>query len=525
MALRSSGSRKPALEILTERKYLEDGDRSLIYHSSSDRPPSPDGAIPSRQNRMKKKLNIEESATEFPTAAEDPVEKQWGSNGGSVPVGPNPDNYGTRDNGNVNRISYVGGASFVVLEDSVCQNVCGFGELRQRNVNGGGEMETMEARADESGGEVSSAKEPFPPVLPQPMANGNVGNTLQTAVSLGWKRVMAEDPNYVYTVDKSLVKYFLEEMHHGNSLRNTTTLGSEKERERVYDTIFRLPWRCEVLISAGFIICFDSFLSLLTIMPTRVLITFWRLLTTRQFKWPSAAELCDFGCFLVLACGVIVLGQIAQAITLSTCIVSHNNALFALLVSNNFAEIKSSVFKRFSKDNIHSLAYSGELPFTHTSLWELYVPVDVILNVMEPKLTATDLDVPYTFDIIKHSFLAKFNDIKPIIYSEFLEDLCKQTLNMQTEDCKKNLTFVPLAPACVPCGVEILWHPFLDFHDLYHAHKFESDDWRGTKEACNLRICSVAYFREFKSTYEVRKEKPKPKFGGGYGSAGVLYGR
>ncbi|KAA3462747.1 Transmembrane anterior posterior transformation 1 [Gossypium australe] len=52
-------------------------------------------------------------------------------------------------------------------------------------------------------------------------------------------------------------------------------------------------------------------------------------------------------------------------------------------------------------------------------------------------------------DIIKHSFLAKFNDIKPIAYSEFLEDLCKQTLNIQTEDCKKNLTFVPLAPACV----------------------------------------------------------------------------
>ncbi|MBA0874277.1 hypothetical protein Goshw_014512 [Gossypium schwendimanii] len=29
-------------------------------------------------------------------------------------------------------------------------------------------------------------------------------------------------------------------------------------------------------------------------------------------------------------------------------------------------------------------------------------------------------------DIIKHSFLAKFNGIKPIEYSEFLEDLCKQ---------------------------------------------------------------------------------------------------
>lgn len=52
-------------------------------------------------------------------------------------------------------------------------------------------------------------------------------------------------------------------------------------------------------------------------------------------------------------------------------------------------------------------------------------------------------------DIIKHSFIAKFNDIKPIVFSEFLEDLCKQTLNIQTENGKKNLTFVPLAPACV----------------------------------------------------------------------------
>ncbi|GMJ09627.1 POLLEN DEFECTIVE IN GUIDANCE 1 [Hibiscus trionum] len=314
MALRSSGSRKPSFEILTETKYLEDRDRSLIHQSSSDRPPSPDGGNPSRQSRMKKKIKNNDYAMEFPSVAEDPVEKQRGSSGGSVLAGSNSENHGTRDNGNVNRISYVGGASFVVLEDSVCQNVRGFGELRQRNVNGalaggGDEMETMTARADESGGEVSSSREPFPPVLPQPMANGNMGSTLQTAVSLGWKRVMAENPNYVYTVDKSLVKYFLEEMHHGNSLRNTTTLGSEKERERVYDTIFRLPWRCEVLISAGFVICFDSFLSLLTIMPTRVLITFSRLLTTRQFKWPSAAELCDFGCFLVLACGVIVLGQ------------------------------------------------------------------------------------------------------------------------------------------------------------------------------------------------------------------------
>ncbi|XP_052480792.1 protein POLLEN DEFECTIVE IN GUIDANCE 1-like isoform X1 [Gossypium raimondii] len=98
-------------------------------------------------------------------------------------------------------------------------------------------------------------------------------------------------------------------MYSGNSLRRTTTLGSEKERERVYDTIFRLPCRCEVLIDVGFFVCFDVFLSLLTIMLTRILIKLWRFLTARQFKRLSAAELCDFGCFLVLACGVILLSQ------------------------------------------------------------------------------------------------------------------------------------------------------------------------------------------------------------------------
>lgn len=54
-------------------------------------------------------------------------------------------------------------------------------------------------------------------------------------------------PSDLFSVDKSPVKYFMEEMSNGNSLRSTTTLGNEKERERVYDTIFRLPWRCELV--------------------------------------------------------------------------------------------------------------------------------------------------------------------------------------------------------------------------------------------------------------------------------------
>ena len=45
-------------------------------------------------------------------------------------------------------------------------------------------------------------------------------------------------------------------------------------------------------------------------------------------------------------------------------------------------------------------------------------------------------------DVIKHSFLAKFNEIKPGAYSEFLQALCKQVIG-------HSLVFV----FCEQCGV------------------------------------------------------------------------
>ncbi|CAA2979658.1 POLLEN DEFECTIVE IN GUIDANCE 1 [Olea europaea subsp. europaea] len=163
---------------------------------------------------------------------------------------------------------------------------------------------------------------------------------------------------------------------------------------------------------------------------------------------------------------------LAQAITLSTCIVAHNNALFCMLVSSNFAEIKSNVFKRYSKDNVHSLVYFDSVERFHISAFVLFVLAQNILEAEGPWFESSlffyicgliiYLFSSYIFrsalvvyvcevmmDIIKHSFIAKFNNIKPIALSEFLEDLCKQTLNMQMENGKKNLTFVPLAPAVI----------------------------------------------------------------------------
>ncbi|GMH15147.1 hypothetical protein Nepgr_016988 [Nepenthes gracilis] len=127
----------------------------------------------------------------------------------------------------------------------------------------------------------------------------------------------------------------------------------------------------------------------------------------------------------------------------------------ALLVSNNFAEIKSNVFKRFSKDNVHNIVYSDSVERFHISAFLLFVLAQYLLeaegrwfgNFLFNAILVYLCEM--MIDIIKHSFIAKFNGIKPIAYSDFLEDLCKQTLNIQAEGGKKNLTFVPLAPACV----------------------------------------------------------------------------
>ncbi|KAL5162787.1 Protein POLLEN DEFECTIVE IN GUIDANCE 1 [Glycine soja] len=356
-----------------------------------------------------------------------------------------------------------------------------FGELRQRSVNGRDSFgeSAVTAVGDGYVTEVSSV----------------ATATSERVESLELKRVLANDS----IPKRSPVSYVLEKLYHGNSVWSTTTIGDEKGRERVYDTIFRLPWRCEL----------DSDDHLEA--------------SENKFKRPSTIELSDFGCFLIMACGVIVLQQIDisliyhmirgqatiklyviynmleifdklcqnfigdvlpmlfhsaeelarcppetesmkfwiwrfisdQAITLSACIVSHYNALPALLVSNNFAEIKSYVFKGYSKDNVHSMVYSDSIERFHISAFILFVLAQNILEAEGPWFGSfiSNILLVYLFemgiDIIKHSFIAKFNNIAPIAYSEFLEVLCKQTLHMQTEGAKKKLTFIPLAPACV----------------------------------------------------------------------------
>ena len=53
--------------------------------------------------------------------------------------------------------------------------------------------------------------------------------------------------------------------------------------------------------------------------------------------------------------------MIYQMISLNVAVNSYDHALLTLLVSNQFVEIKGSVFKKFEKDNLFQITCAGML--------------------------------------------------------------------------------------------------------------------------------------------------------------------
>ncbi|KAF9217953.1 hypothetical protein BGZ59_006999 [Podila verticillata] len=75
-----------------------------------------------------------------------------------------------------------------------------------------------------------------------------------------------------------------------------------------------------------------------------------------------------------------------QMVTLNVAVNSYSNALLTLLISNQFVEIKGSVFKKFEKENLFQLSCS---------------------------------------DWLKHAFITKFNQIRPSVYGRFVDILSR----------------------------------------------------------------------------------------------------
>ncbi|XP_056626235.1 transmembrane anterior posterior transformation protein 1 homolog isoform X1 [Triplophysa dalaica] len=149
-----------------------------------------------------------------------------------------------------------------------------------------------------------------------------------------------------------------------------------------------------------------------------------------------------------------------QASTLNVAFNSHNKSLLTIMMSNNFVEIKGSVFKKFEKNNLFQMSNSDiKERFTNYILllivclrnmeqfsWKsehLWVLLPDVFMVITSEVAV---------DAVKHAFITKFNDITADVYSEYKASLAFELVSSRQQNAytdysdsvARRMGFIPL---------------------------------------------------------------------------------
>jgi hypothetical protein len=204
-----------------------------------------------------------------------------------------------------------------------------------------------------------------------------------------------------------------------------------------------------------------------------------------------------------------------QVITLNVAVNSYSNALLTLLMSNQFVEIKGTVFKKFEKENLFQITCADIVE--RFQLW-LMLLIIAMRNVVEvgglsirssdmswtamftsgnatasatpPAFTASSI-LPMSFTIfpkyvaqvlnpfllvigsemvvdwLKHAYITKFNQYKPEVYSKFFDVLAKDYYSNAFSDPnltrRLGLPVIPLSCLFVRAAIQT-YHMFIAMH-------------------------------------------------------------
>ncbi|KAF8732630.1 hypothetical protein AX14_004135 [Amanita brunnescens Koide BX004] len=154
---------------------------------------------------------------------------------------------------------------------------------------------------------------------------------------------------------------------------------------------------------------------------------------------------------------VHALVMVYQLLSLNVAINSYDHALLTLLVSNQFVEIKGSVFKRFEKDNLFQITCAdiverfslclmlcvvafrnllelrgAEFEFAEGFIFPKsfgwFRGNNVLWTISYPVLTVMLSEM--LVDWFKHAFITKFNHIRPSVYERYIDVLCRDLASM-----------------------------------------------------------------------------------------------
>ncbi|CAG0914031.1 unnamed protein product [Notodromas monacha] len=125
---------------------------------------------------------------------------------------------------------------------------------------------------------------------------------------------------------------------------------------------------------------------------------------------------------------VLILGQ---ATTLNVAINANNKALLTIMMSNNFVELKSSVFRKFDKGNLFQLTCSDVRERFHYSILLCVIMLLTMKEYSWSKERFLDLALDcgvilfaeLFVDWTKHGFITRFNGIPVDVYHEYTTQL------------------------------------------------------------------------------------------------------
>ena len=141
----------------------------------------------------------------------------------------------------------------------------------------------------------------------------------------------------------------------------------------------------------------------------------------------TAATVCLVGMMSACTQALHTMAVLLQVITVNVALNSENNGLFALLISNNFAEIKSAVWKKHTVESLFQMACTD---MVERMSYVVYIVVMVCqhwessgVGAVEPVELAMVLLFEMIVDFLKHYFICKYNNIPLSVYTVFLQVL------------------------------------------------------------------------------------------------------
>lgn len=156
-----------------------------------------------------------------------------------------------------------------------------------------------------------------------------------------------------------------------------------------------------------------------------------------------------------------------QATTLNVAINASNKALLTIMMSNNFVELKGSVFKKFDKNNLFQVSCCDVRERFHLFSLLFIVVVQTMKEYgwreesfwsLAPDCLLV-LGAEFLVDWIKHAFITRFNEVSAEVYKDYTTYLAydlaqtkqKHAFSDHSDIVSRRMGFIPL-----PLGVVMI---------------------------------------------------------------------